>query len=193
MHDWNVVVTARDDGFARTIRLLRDLGMARRTHFFNVLVMNVDNVRDFLEAVRESYLRDAAVARYLARVSPAHATFSFSDAAEFDRKARELVRLLAPKLAGRSFHVRMHRRGLHGELSSPTEEVGLDTEIQDALRESGSNARITFHDPDAIVSVETVGNRAGIALWTREDLDRYPFLGLDRGLEEAPVAAGPAE
>jgi hypothetical protein len=29
------------------------------------------------------------------------------------------------------------------------------------------------------VAVETVGTQAGLSLWTREDLKRYPFLRLD--------------
>jgi tRNA(Ser,Leu) C12 N-acetylase TAN1 len=37
---------------------------------------------------------------------------------------------------------------------------------------------VVFDDPDAILSVDTVGDRAGLALWTREELRRYPFLGL---------------
>ena len=32
---------------------------------------------------------------------------------------------------------------------------------------------------ERIVTVETVGRRAGLACWSREDLQRYPFLNLD--------------
>lgn len=28
-------------------------------------------------------------------------------------------------------------------------------------------------------NVETVGETAGVAAWTRDELDRYPFLGLE--------------
>jgi len=191
MHDWNVVITARDDGFAPTVRLLRGLGPLHRTHFFNVLVMKVENVREFLEAVRDAYVRDPMVATFLARASPAQSVFHFGSPAEFDRQAREIVRSLAPVLSGRSFHVRMHRRGLRGALSSQLEERSLAGAILDELQAIGANAHMAFRDPDAIVSVETVDNRAGISLWTREELDRYPFLGLDRGIEQ-PATASPA-
>jgi tRNA(Ser,Leu) C12 N-acetylase TAN1 len=40
-------------------------------------------------------------------------------------------------------------------------------------------ASIDFQDPDAILAVETVGQRGGLSLWTREQLRTYPFLGLD--------------
>jgi len=37
---------------------------------------------------------------------------------------------------------------------------------------------VAFDDADAVLAVDTVGDRAGMALWTRDDLRRYPFLGL---------------
>jgi tRNA(Ser,Leu) C12 N-acetylase TAN1 len=43
----------------------------------------------------------------------------------------------------------------------------------------GTPARVTFEDPDFIVAVETVGQRAGMSLWSREELQRYPFVRLD--------------
>lgn len=189
MHDWNVVITVRDEGFTPTVRLLRGLGPLHRTHFFNVLVMKVDNHREFLETVRDAYMRDPIVATFLARASPAQSAFHFGSPAEFDRQARDIVRSLAPELAGRSFHVRMHRRGLRGALSSQLEERSLAEAIFEALHESGANARMAFRDPDAIVSIETVDNRAGISLWTREELDRYPFLGLDRGIDRSATSS----
>ena len=39
--------------------------------------------------------------------------------------------------------------------------------------------QIGFEDPDAVIDIETVGNRAGISLWTREDLQRFEFLRPD--------------
>jgi tRNA(Ser,Leu) C12 N-acetylase TAN1 len=35
---------------------------------------------------------------------------------------------------------------------------------------------VSFDNPDAIIAVETIGNQAGMSLWFREDLQRYPFL-----------------
>jgi hypothetical protein len=42
-------------------------------------------------------------------------------------------------------------------------------ELETFLRRVEQLARVTFDDPDAIVLVETIGGRAGIALHTRED------------------------
>ena len=84
-----------------------------------------------------------------------------------------------PQLAGKSFHVRMHRRGFKEALPSQQEERMLDDVLLEALERTGQPGRIEFEDPDLILDVETVDQRAGMSLWTREQLERYPFLNLD--------------
>ena len=59
------------------------------------------------------------------------------------------------------------------------EERFLDTYLLEALEMAGTRGEITFDDPDAILALETVGPRAGLSLWTREELERYPLLHLD--------------
>ena len=46
------------------------------------------------------------------------------------------------------------------------------------LEQAGTPGHITFEDLDAILAVETISQRAGLSLWTREKLKRYPFLHL---------------
>ena len=78
-------------------------------------------------------------------------------------------------LRGKTFHVRLHRRGHRRELPTPAEERFLD----EATRATGAPGRIAFDDPDAVVAVETVGDRAGLPAWGREELRRSPFLHTD--------------
>jgi hypothetical protein len=40
----------------------------------------------------------------------------------------------------------------------------------------GTPARVTFDDPDAILLIETIGGRAGMAVLTRDDYARHPLL-----------------
>ena len=101
------------------------------------------------------------------------------DGGEPEAKAREASLTWIPDLAGKSFHVRMYRRGFKGQLSSQSEESFLDGILLDALNKIGKPGRITFENPDAIIALETIDSRAGLSLWTREDLQRYPFLRLD--------------
>ena len=53
----------------------------------------------------------------------------------------------------------------------------LDDILLGALADAGSSGQIRFDDPDYVLLIETVGGSGGIALWTGEDLKRYPFLG----------------
>ena len=59
------------------------------------------------------------------------------------------------------------------------EERFLDTYLLEALATAGTPGQIRFSDPDAIIALETIGPRAGLSLWTREELERYPLLHLD--------------
>lgn len=179
MHDWNTVVTVQDGGYDEARRLLERFGRVDRTDYFNVLLMQVGDYQQLLDHLREEAERDPQSVAPLARVMPVILSFDFQSPAEFEEKARQAVTAWIPTLAGKSFHIRMHRRGFKGKLSTVEEEKFLDGYLLEALEMAGNKGRIDFSDPDAIVAVETVGSRAGLSLWTREDLKRYPLLHLD--------------
>ena len=179
MLDWNVVVTVHEGGYNQAKRFLDQLGPVNRTDFFNILVMRTADPHQFLEALRDKSGRDMEGASSLARVMPVVVTFSFQTTEEFDTKARQAVCAWLPTLANKGFHLRMHRRGFKGKLSSMDEERFLDTYLLEALATAGTPGRITFDNPDVIIALETIGPRAGLSGWTREELKRYPLLHLD--------------
>ena len=178
MRDWNVVVTTHRGQFGRALEQLQQLGPVGQTDYYNVLVMKVENVERFLEQLEKELRKQPDFARVVAHIRPARYTFEFQTPAEFESRAREIVLGWVSDLASKSFHVRMHRRGFKGRLSSPDEEMFLDYALLEALADAGTHGRLSFDDPDAVVAVDTVSNRAGIALWTRDELQRYTFLGL---------------
>ena len=55
-------------------------------------------------------------------------------------------------------------------------ERRLDFEIVEKTGGIGRPASIAFTDPDVIVAVDTIDNRAGLALWTRDELRCYEVL-----------------
>ena len=179
MRDWNVVISVRERGFRPAFELLEELGPVAKTDFYNILVMKVDNIRNFLETLREWVQEDTHILSLISRVMPVIQTFNFQSADEFEEKATEAASKWVSMLADRNFHVRMHRRGFKGKMASNEEERFLDDFFLNALKKEGMKGDISFRNPDAIVVVETVGSRAGMSIWTREDLDRYPFLRLD--------------
>lgn len=176
MRDWNVLATARQGGFARARRLLAGLGEVAETRYYNVLLARVADPRGLPGRLAEMAAADPEAAACLARVAPADRTFTFQDAEEFLRRGREAVLALAPALAGRSFHLRLHRRGFRGALHAHEAERALAGAILEALAAAGRPARVVLEDSDAVVAMETIGSQAGLALWTREDLQRWPLL-----------------
>lgn len=176
---WNVVVTVYDREFGQARRLMAPFGAVARTDFRNVLVMKVDDVGRFMAEVEATLRDDASIANSISRIVPVTRGFRFQQPDEFEQKARETVAQWIPALAGKRFHVRMHRRGFKGRLSSQQEEQFLDHHILSTLRADGHDAEIDFQDPDYIIIVETVGQTAGLACWTREELNAFPMMRLD--------------
>lgn len=179
MLDWNVVITVRNDSFTRARQVLERYGVIKRTTFYNVLVMKVDDVGAFPAQLAEHVARKPDILHMIGRVMPASELFEFQNAETFETKAREAALRWVPRLADKSFHVRMHRRGFKDALPSQQEERMLDHALLEALERAGQPGRIEFEDPDLILDIETVDQRAGMSLWTREQLERYPFLNLD--------------
>ncbi|HXE96756.1 MAG TPA: THUMP domain-containing protein, partial [Dongiaceae bacterium] len=77
------------------------------------------------------------------------------------------------------FHVRMHRRGFKGKLSSAEEERFLDEILLQRLEDAGTPGKVAFDDPDVIIALETIGQQAGLSLFGRDELKRYSLLHVD--------------
>ena len=176
---WNVVVTVYQGELKEAMRLLAPFGQVRRTDYWNVLAVEVEDIVDFLDKLESTLQEDASIANSVSRIIPVTRTFRFSSREEFEQGARRIVEQWTPELEGKTFHVRMHRRGFKGRLSSQHEEQFLDHYLLDDMRLRASGARIGFEDPDVIIAVETIGQIAGLSRWTRERLDKYELLKLD--------------
>jgi tRNA(Ser,Leu) C12 N-acetylase TAN1 len=174
--DWNVVASTEEGAYKQARRVLKRLGKVGDTPYHNVLVLLVTDLREALEALRSLSETDPQVRAWVRHFVPVSEAFWFMSPEQFETRAKEAVRAFLPQLAGKSFHVRMHRRGFKGRLEQHEEERVLGTTILEALAQTGATARVVFEDPDAVVIIETVGQRAGLAVWTREELARYPFL-----------------
>lgn len=179
MKDWNVVISVYQDGYRRALRALRELGAVERSPYHNVLVMRVDDPLALLEAVERRTEEIPALYDAISRISPAMHCFDFASAEELQEKAAHVLTGWAQQLARRSFHVRFHRRGARHETTTPDVERHLDDVLLDALRQAGTPGRICFDDQDAVIALDTIDDRAGIALWTRDDLARHRLLRPD--------------
>jgi tRNA(Ser,Leu) C12 N-acetylase TAN1 len=174
---WNVVVTLSEGTYFEARRLLRRWGNVRSTGFYHVLVMQVADVTKFMTEFAAEVAESPGILNVISHVAPARATIDFDGAADFETRAAEIVRGWAGEIAGKQFHVRLHRRGLKHVLSTPREEKFLDTALLEALHESGAAGSIDFEDSDAVIQIETVNGRAGLSLWSRDEMQCYGFLG----------------
>lgn len=179
MKDWNLVITIFQDGFRRAMRALRVLGPIERTMYHNVLTMKVDDPMEALGAIELKTQESTALYDAISRVSPASHNFEFKSADELLVKAKNLLVEWSPQLAGRSFHLRLHRRGPKYDLGSQQTEHLLNDIILDATTKLGDPGKLSFTDPDAVIAIDTVDERAGAALWTRDDLARHRLLRPD--------------
>lgn len=179
MHDWNVVVTIHQGHFQQAIHFLERYGDIAKTDYYNVLVMRVDDIGQFLDDVSDAVMAAPLLDDVISRIMPASLTFNFQVAAEFEAQLKQAVDPWLAQLADSSFHVRMHRRGFKGRLSSQDEERLLDHYLMYRLEQQGAMISIDFKDPDYIIDIETIGQRAGLSLWSRAQRLRYLLLKLD--------------
>lgn len=176
--DWNVIVTVRPHHFRAAYDLLEGLGEVAATAYHNVLALKVADVGEFLEALHDWMETYPDTGETIAHVGPCVETFTFDSPEEFETKVKEAAIQFDPKIMGRRFHVRMYRRGWKGRLQTPHEERLLGECLHEMVK-INPHSRIDFEDPDVILAVEVLDHRAGVALWTRANRTRYPFLNVD--------------
>ncbi|QWG22297.1 hypothetical protein KMZ93_20310 [Bradyrhizobium sediminis] len=179
MKDWNIIVTIYQEGFRRALRALQDVGPAERGPYHNVLVMKADDPMAVLESVERLTEERPALYDAIARVAPAMRAFDFSSTENFKDNAKSFLLEWLPSLAGKSFHARLHQRGPKLGLHTPVVERFLNDVLIEATAKAGLPGRISFTDPDAVIVIDTVDDRAGLAMWTREDIARHRLLRPD--------------
>jgi tRNA(Ser,Leu) C12 N-acetylase TAN1 len=175
---WNVIVTSREGRQRLVRRLLWPLARLKRSGFRNVLVAQVGDPGALLEQVAELCARRPELARGLGKIVPIERSFVVEPARFGDQLRAEAAPFL-DRLANRSFHVRIERRGHKGIIHTQQGEQALGEYLHGALEARGHRPVVEFRDPDVVVTVELVGDRAGLALVPRELRQRFPFVRID--------------
>lgn len=177
MKEWNVIVTVfpRPGCEHNVLHELRLLGDFHPCQFKDVCLGRVDDATEFLEAIRQATDAGAEWAGNLARAIPLEKTFHFTPDT-LAEKLKEAVTSFAPRLTGGTFHVRLERRGLIGQIMSPAVERSVADHLFTLVEKEGRKLHTSFEDADFILAIETVGNECGLALLTRELRQRYPFV-----------------
>jgi tRNA(Ser,Leu) C12 N-acetylase TAN1 len=173
--EWNVLVTTPPGEERELLPALNRLGIFVRSEFKGILRGWVENGEQFLEAILHARNERAGWLQYLIRVLPVERTFPFT-VETFEEQVWTNVTPLVQRMTSGTFHVRLERRGYKGKIISPEVEQRLGEYVIEIAKQQGKTLRVSFHDSDYVVVVETVGNRGGVALITRDLSARYPFV-----------------
>jgi tRNA(Ser,Leu) C12 N-acetylase TAN1 len=176
---WNVIATAKPHHEAEARATLAQLGEVHESPFPNVVLVDVDDVSTFGDALVKLIAGDPSAGRSLARVLPAQHTFQFESLADLEVITRQVIDDWRDDLAGVTFHVRCHRRGRVNDLDTAEEEGFLGEAILRLLSDRDTPGRVSFDDPDVVIDIETLNDEAAISMWTRDDLSAYPFLRVE--------------
>jgi len=177
--DWNVVLSVCPGRAEQARRALDDLGEVHQSDRPDLLLMEVENGRQFFEALRTRLRFHPELAETLASVAPVGRVFAFESARDFEQQTGEAVLGWVDELANQRFRVRLHRWGDESQLSVAVEERALCARVLEESQALGRPARVDLDDPDWIILVEVVGKQAGLSLWTREERRRYALLAVD--------------
>lgn len=179
MWEFNVLVTMAHNGrYGYLLKELSGYGDFHKTPFHGVILGRVTDVAQFLETIHEKRQKQVFAFQDLGRVVPLETVFTF-ELDDFLARLCQAIRPWLDKLADRRFHVRLERRGMKGQIVSPDIEQALDSYVLDELIDLGHSAQVDFDDPDAVVAIETIGDRCGVGLITRELSERYDFVRVD--------------
>ncbi len=175
MEKWNILATARRREERYVLRLLKNHGEFGGSGYRDVILGCVADVPAFLEALERIRREAPGRLRSLGQIVPLERNFQF-EVADFREKAKEAVLPYIDQLENCRFFVRVVRRGHKGEISGMETEKELDGFILESLERDGKQATVNIEEFEKMIIIETVEDRAGVGLITREMKERYPFI-----------------
>ncbi len=176
---WNLVATTHAQSWREALGILGRYGRVHKTGYHNVVVMAVEDPRSVADDLARRIEAEPGIMNFLSRVIPLQRAVELGPLETAAERLAEACEPFVARLAHKSFHVRVHKRGPGKALSAHELERELGRRMLAALAARGTPGRPSFEDPDAILVVEIVDERAGVALFDREDRARFPFLRLD--------------
>ena len=175
MEEWNILATAQKGQERYVLRLLKSRGEFRRSGYRDVVLGYVADVPAFLDALESIRAEAPQKLRSLGQIVPLERNFEF-DVADFRDRAKEAVVPYIDQLENCRFFVRVVRRGHKGEISGMETEKELDGFILESLEKKGKQATVNIEEFEKMIIIETVENRAGAGLITKELKEKYPLV-----------------
>ncbi len=173
--EWNILATANRRQERYLLRLLSKYGEFKGSGYRDVVIGRVEDVNTFLGTLETMRQEKPEKLRPLSQIVPIERTFQF-ELSDFKDTLREAISPYVELIENSRFYVRVERRGHKGEISSLEVEQEMDAFVLEALKNTGKLAQVSFKYPEKIIIVETIENRAGVGLVTREMKEKYPFI-----------------
>jgi tRNA(Ser,Leu) C12 N-acetylase TAN1 len=170
---WNVIVTART-GYRRKLR--RGLGpllRLRRSAYPNVLTGLHEDPQAFLDSLDKLLTEKPYLATPISRFMTVERAFPV-DPPGFAEQLEVEIEPFLERLANKTFHVRLERRGHKGRIHSKDCEISLGGHIYERFVSQGLRPSVKFADPDIVVVVEIIDDPAGKRHQKRDDRRRDP-------------------
>jgi adenylyl- and sulfurtransferase ThiI len=175
MREWNILATAFWGRGKDALHLLSLHGEFKGSGFKDVIQGHVEDINLFLEKMELMRREHPDKMACLSQILPLERAFSF-DVPDFMDKLKEAVLPYIEKVEGKKFYVRAKRRGHKGEMSSLEIEKEISSFIFEVLEKGGKQAQVGFTDPDVVIVIETIANRAGVAFITSGMKQKYPLI-----------------
>ncbi len=176
--EWNVLITAQERSARDLKRLVKPFGVFRWSPFRNVLLGHVSDPEEFCRALAAELDKKPFALRWLGKVLPIWVTFPVRlDAFVEDLQGH--LSAVVGVLKGKSFHVRVERRGHKGDLRTHEIERQMGEYLWEQLRRQDQIPSVSFTDPDVVIAIEIVGKTAGIATVPRRLRQQYQFVKID--------------
>jgi len=174
---WNVLVTAQE-GAARDLkRLVKDYGVFRWSDFRNVLLGWVSDTGVFFATLAEILEKKPFAHNWLGKAVPIDVTLPVC-VDSFAQDVENQLSGLLEQLNGKSFYVRVERRGHKGQLHTHELEQELGDYLWDQLQGRDHHPTVSFKDPDVVIIVEIAGQTAGIGVIPRQLREEFSFIKL---------------
>ena len=172
---WNVLATAKNLEQRHLARRLKRFGDFRWAPYLGLLIGRVQDHQAFFDQLLRCEENRPGFLFPLARLVPLDRTFIFSTDTLVPMLKSEVLGY-ADQIGSGSFHVRVERRGHKDEIHSRQIEQALADALIESLSKRGHTPHVEYHDPDAIIAIEIVGNECGVGLITKSLRERYPFV-----------------
>ena len=173
--DWNVVATARGGHEFALLTAIGDMGWFESASTRDVIVGRVEDGRRFLDELGARLCQDVRIPASLGHVMTVTRTVELTGEGphpELEAAVRELAR----ELRTSTYHVRVGVHGRRGTLHAHHLERHLGDVVWDELVRAGQQPHVIFDDPDVVLQIEVLADRAGIGFIDRSMRERYPFL-----------------